>query len=74
MLQISPLKLLNLQPAEEEGKLDGEEERIEQVQLLLGVTEGKTHGVLKKKKLGSQRYNKTINCVCSPYKPRHFRA
>ena len=48
------LKLLNLQPAKEEGELDGEEERVKQVELLLGVTEGKAHCILKKKKLGFQ--------------------
>ena len=39
----------HLEPPEEEGKLDGEEERVEQVQLCLGIAHREAVRLLRKK-------------------------
>ena len=38
-----------LEPPEEEGKLDGEEERVEQVQLCLGIAHREAVRLLRRK-------------------------
>ena len=39
----------HLEPPEEEGKLDGEEERVEQVQLCLGIAHREAVRLLRRK-------------------------
>ena len=39
----------HLEPPEEEGKLDGEEERVEQVQLCLGIAHREAVRLLRKR-------------------------
>ena len=39
----------HLEPPEEEGKLDGEEERVEQVQLCLGIAHREAVCLLRKR-------------------------